>query len=93
MDDYTGRQLRPQGELPLAADDSELTDPRAYRRLAAVIRQEISEGRLGRGQPTPSVTSLSLGYGHARQTCSKALRILEQERLVARFPGLGYYVC
>jgi DNA-binding GntR family transcriptional regulator len=77
----------------LAANDAELTDPRAYRRLAAVIRREISEGRLGQGQPTPSITRLSQDYGHARQTCSKALRILERERLVARFPGLGYYVC
>lgn len=77
----------------MAANDAELTDPRAYRRLAAVIRREISEGRLGQGQPTPSITRLSQDYGHARQTCSKALRILERERLVARFPGLGYYVC
>ena len=76
----------------MAPNDSEWTDPRAYRRLAAMIRQEISEGRLGRGQPTPSITSLSRDYGHARQTCSKAFRMLERERLVARFPGLGYYV-
>ena len=77
----------------MAADESELTDPRAYQRLAAMIRREISEGRLGRGQPTPSITSLSRECGHARQTCGKALRMLERERLVARFPGLGYYVC
>jgi DNA-binding GntR family transcriptional regulator len=75
-----------------APNDSELTDPRAYRRLEATIRREISEGRLRRGQPAPSITSLSRDYGHARQTCSKALRMLEHERLVARFPGLGYCV-
>jgi len=77
----------------LAPDDSEWSDPRAYRRLASMIRREIGEGRLARGQATPSITSLSRDYGHARQTCSKALRMLERERLVARFPGLGYYVC
>ena len=77
----------------MAPDGSESADPRAYRRLAAMIRQEISEGSLGRGQPTPSITRLSREYGHARQTCAKALRMLERERLVARFPGLGYYVC
>jgi DNA-binding GntR family transcriptional regulator len=76
----------------MAPNDSEWTDPRAYRRLAAMIRREISEGRLRRGQPTPSVTSLSRDYGHARQTCSKALRMLERETLLARVPGLGYYV-
>jgi DNA-binding GntR family transcriptional regulator len=76
----------------MAPDGFESADPRAYRRVAAMIRQEISEGRLGRGQPTPSITRLSREYGHARQTCAKALRMLERERLVARFPGLGYYV-
>jgi GntR family transcriptional regulator len=78
---------------PMAPNGSELPDPRAYRRLAAMIRRDISEGRLRRGQPTPSITSLSREHGHARQTCSKVLRMLERERLVARFPGLGYYVC
>lgn len=77
----------------MAPGGSEAADPRAYRRLAATIRQEISEGRLGQGQPTPSITRLSSEYGHARQTCAKALRILESESLVTRFPGLGYYVC
>ncbi len=27
-----------------------------------------------------------------RQTCAKALRILEDEGLLTRIPGLGYYV-
>lgn len=73
--------------------DPALTDPRAYRRLAALIRQQIGDGTLQSGQPSPSITSLSPEYGHARQTCSKALRILEGEGLLARVPGLGYYVC
>jgi GntR family transcriptional regulator len=76
----------------MALDDSGLTDPRAYRRLATMIRQEINEGTLRRGQPTPSIARLSLEHGHARRTCSKALRVLESEGLVTRFPGLGYYV-
>jgi hypothetical protein len=78
---------------PVALDDSELKDPRVYRRLAAMMRREIAEGRLRRGQPAPSITSLSREHGHARQTCGKALRMLERERLVARYPGLGYFVC
>jgi DNA-binding GntR family transcriptional regulator len=76
----------------MTADDSEWTGQLAYQRLAAMIRQEIIEGRLERGQPTPSITSLSRDYGHPRQTCSRALLVLESEGLVARFPGLGYYV-
>jgi DNA-binding GntR family transcriptional regulator len=42
--------------------------------------------------PTPSITTLSQQYGHARQTCAKALRTLEDEGLLTRVPGLGYYV-
>lgn len=76
----------------MAPPDSGLTDPRAYRRLAAMIREQISSGMLQRGQPVPSITRLSQEHGHARQTCSKAYRVLEREGLVARFPGLGYFV-
>lgn len=76
----------------MASTDSQLTDPRAYRRLAEVIRQQITSGTLRQGQPTPSITSLSQEHGHTRQTYSKALRMLEDEGLLKRFPGLGYYV-
>jgi DNA-binding GntR family transcriptional regulator len=93
MDDYGSKQVRSREGDHMAPGGSESADPRAYRRLAAMIRREISDGRLGRGQPTPSITRLSSEYGHARQTCSKALRVLERERVVERFPGLGYYVC
>ena len=69
-----------------------LADPRAYLRLAALIRQQIGDGILQPGRPAPSITRLSQEHGHARQTCGKALRILEGEGLLARIPGLGYYV-
>ena len=76
----------------MAPIDLNLADPRAYRRLAALIRQQIGDGTLQSGRPAPSITSLSREHGHARQTCSKALRVLEGEGLLARIPGLGYYV-
>jgi DNA-binding GntR family transcriptional regulator len=69
-----------------------LTDPRAYVRLAAIVRQQIIDGRLRPGSPAPSITFLSQEHGHARPTCSRALRILEDEGLLTRIPGLGYYV-
>ena len=31
-----------------------LADPRAYVRLAAIVRQQIIDGTLERGQPAPS---------------------------------------
>jgi DNA-binding GntR family transcriptional regulator len=67
-------------------------DPRAYMRLAALLRSEIQDGTLGPGQPTPSITTLSQEHGIARQTAAKALRLLEGKGLVYRVPGLGYYV-
>ena len=71
---------------------SDESDPRAYVRLAARLRRDIAEGVLKAGMPTPSITTLSQQHGHARQTCAKALRVLEDEGLLTRIPGLGYYV-
>ena len=69
-----------------------LTDPRAYVRLAAILRQQIADGTLQPGGRTPSLTHLSREYGHAPLTCSNALRMLESEGLLTRIPGLGYHV-
>ena len=71
---------------------SDETDPRAYIRLAAELRRDIAAGKHKPGKPTPSITTLSQQYGHARQTCAKALRVLVEEGLLIRYPGLGYYV-
>jgi DNA-binding GntR family transcriptional regulator len=68
------------------------SDPRAYIRLAADLRQAIADGTYRAGSPTPSITTLSQQSGHARQTCAKALRLLVDEGLLIRYPGLGYYV-
>src|ERR1700733_15243041 len=68
------------------------SDPRAYMQLAAVLRKAIMAGKYPAGTATPSITTLSQDYGHARQTCSKALGVLVKEGLLIRYPGLGYYV-
>jgi DNA-binding GntR family transcriptional regulator len=72
--------------------DVPIPDPRAYMRLAAVVRDMITSGELEPGQPVPSITSLVQEHGVARETAGKALRVLESEGLVQRVPGLGYYV-
>ncbi len=77
--------------MKLAVDLGE-ADPRPYVRLAARLRKEILNGALTPGHPVPSITTLSQELGHARPTCSKALQLLEQEELLIRVPGLGYYV-
>jgi len=56
-----------------------LTDPRAYVRLAEIVRCKIIDGTLEPGRPAPSITRLSQEHGHARPTCGKALRMLEGE--------------
>ena len=45
-----------------------LTDPRAYVRLVATVRQQIIDGKLRPGGPAPSITFLSHEHGHARPT-------------------------
>jgi DNA-binding GntR family transcriptional regulator len=50
-------------------------DPRAYIRLAALVRQQITDGTLKPGQSAPPITRLSQEHGHARATCGKALHI------------------
>jgi GntR family transcriptional regulator len=61
-------------------------------RIAASIRRQITDGTIQPGQPVPSITRLVQEHGVARITASHALRVLEDEGLVRRIPGLGYYV-
>jgi DNA-binding GntR family transcriptional regulator len=67
-------------------------DPRAYVRLAALLREQIESGALAPGDPAPSITTLTQEHGLARQTVAKAFGLLLDEGLVVRVPGLGYYV-
>jgi len=61
-------------------------------RLAAFIREQISDGKLAPGGPLPSIAALRRDQGHSRQTAGKAMRVLADEGLIYRVPGLGYYV-
>src|SRR5580658_1517065 len=67
-------------------------DPRAYVRIAGMLREMISGQVLPSGSSAPSITWLCREHGHARQTCGRAMRLLEGEGLLHRIPGLGYYV-
>jgi GntR family transcriptional regulator len=67
-------------------------DPRAYIRMAGLIRQQIVNGKLKPGDSSPSISTLVQEHGHARQTCSKAFKLLMDEGLLFRVPGLGYFV-
>jgi len=68
-------------------------DPRAYIRIAAVLRERITAGELAPGHATPSITRLCADHGVARQTAAHALHVLQGAGLVYQVPGLGYHVC
>ena len=68
-------------------------DPRAYIRIAAVLRERITAGELVPGHATPSITRLCADHGVARQTAAHALHVLQDAGLVYQVPGLGYHVC
>ena len=68
-------------------------DPRAYIRIAAVLRERITAGELVPGHAAPSITRLCADHGVARQTAAHALHVLQDAGLVYQVPGLGYHVC
>ena len=67
-------------------------DPRKWVRIAAQLRSRIESGKLAPGEPVPSITQLTQEHGVARETAAHALKILEEEGYIRRYPGLGYYV-
>jgi DNA-binding transcriptional regulator YhcF (GntR family) len=67
-------------------------DPRAYVRLAVILRDLIATRQVKPGCPVPSIAALAREHGCARQTGSKAMRLLEGGGLLFLVPGLGYYV-
>jgi DNA-binding GntR family transcriptional regulator len=72
---------------------SHATDPRKYVQLASLLRGQILDGTLRPGDCAPSITTLAAEHGGwARQTCAKALRMLEAEGLLLRVHGLGYFI-
>lgn len=67
-------------------------DPRIYVRVLFRVREQIADGTLRPGEPTPTISALCRQFACTRQTVSKALRLLADEGLLIRYPGLGYYV-
>jgi DNA-binding GntR family transcriptional regulator len=68
-----------------------MPDPRAYRRLAALLRDQITSGMIAPGAQLPPIGELRREHGHSRQTVAKAMSILQGEGLICRWPGLGYF--
>ena len=67
-----------------------IDDPRRYVQMLRFLRTRIEDGTYKPHELMPSVNQLSKETGYSRHTITKALRILQDEGLVQRVPGLGY---
>ena len=67
-----------------------MQDPRQYVRATNFIRTNIENGTWKPHELMPPIGKLAEQTGHSRHTISKAMRLLQDEGLVTRTPGLGY---
>jgi DNA-binding GntR family transcriptional regulator len=67
-----------------------IEDPRRYVRAMCYIKARIEDGTFKLHELMPSIGELADQTGHSRHTIGKALRILQDQGLVDRTPGLGY---
>jgi AcrR family transcriptional regulator len=63
-----------------------------YQVIAAELRRRIESGELNTGDRVPSTRALVRDFGVAMATATKALQVLQQERLVHPSPGVGTVV-
>jgi GntR family transcriptional regulator len=62
-----------------------------YRDIAATLRSRIRSGEFASSRRLPTERALSDEFGVTRVTVRRALRVLEEERLVRRIQGSGTY--
>jgi hypothetical protein len=86
--EYAQSMVSGRNEQATAATRRDMyrADPRAYIRIAAVLRERITAGELVPGHATPSITRLCADHGVARQTAAHALHVLQDAGLVYRSP-------
>jgi GntR family transcriptional regulator len=63
-----------------------------YWPIVEDIRQQISDGKLERGQKLPSLPQLQTTYGKTEGVVRRALAELRVEGLVSSHQGKGYFV-
>lgn len=68
-----------------------MADPRAYMRTYAQLKARIEGGQLAAGARL-NIGLLADEFDVSRDTVQKALGLLEDEGLIERFAGLGWYV-
>ncbi len=63
-----------------------------YVQLAAVLRDEITTGKLGPHDPIPSESYLEQEHGVSRATVRRAIAALRDEGLIYTLPQRGSFV-
>jgi DNA-binding GntR family transcriptional regulator len=76
---------------PAAETASATYDPRLYIRIATDLRGKLRTKAITAGTPLP-ITDLTREWGASRETVRKALRTLENDGLIRRYPHYGYRV-
>jgi len=79
------------GPLPATETAEARYDPRLYMRISRDVREKLAAGILTAGDAV-RLASLMREWEASRPTVRKALRVLEAEGLIKRYPGVGYYV-
>jgi DNA-binding GntR family transcriptional regulator len=60
--------------------------------IAAALRERIDSGELTSGMRMPGTRAIKTEFSTSIETAQKALRVLEQDGLIEKWPGVGYYV-
>jgi DNA-binding GntR family transcriptional regulator len=76
---------------PAAQPPSATHDPRLYIRIATDLRARLTAGTIAAGTTLP-MNSLARQWRASRNTVRKALRTLENDGLIKRYPAYGYRV-
>ena len=63
-----------------------------YSELATLFRRRIDTGEWNKGEQIPTLDELAVECGVARETIRRALDILEQQGLIARYRAKGTFV-
>jgi GntR family transcriptional regulator len=75
------------------ADRIEHSGPEyVYEQIADDIATDVNSGALSAGSRLPSAQELAEIYGVARLTARRAIKHLEEQRLVVVRPGKGTFV-
>lgn len=63
-----------------------------YTRLASLLRKQIAQGELGKGEQLDPIAALADAHKTTKATVSKALEQLEEEGLLDRIQGRGTFI-